>query len=167
MRKRLLIVVWVVLSATRTFAQEGTDQLKQNADKAQQVFDQTKQEPPGPIEEQPLFPGGEKALYAFIAKETKYPPEAREQGIVGRVYVQFIVEKDGQVDSAWVKRSVHPLLDEEAIRVVRLADGWKPGTQLGKPVRVTYTMPMNFTMDAGELEKIRKKQARKAAKQNP
>ncbi len=149
-------------------AQEDRDQLKSNSDKAQQVFDNAIVKPAaqdrGPKEELPVYPGGETALYAFIAKETKYPEEAREQGISGKVFVQFIVEKNGQVDSVWIKRSAHPLLDAEALRVVALMDGWTPGSQNDKPVRVQYMLPISFTMDAKELEKIRKKQARRAAK---
>ena len=148
-------------------AQEGTDQLKQNADKAQQVFDSAIELPAANalVEEMPVFPGGEAALFAFIQKETNYPPAAREQGITGKVFVQFIVEKDGSVDSVWVKRSAHPLLDAEALRVVQLADGWKPATQNDKPVRVQYMLPISFTMPAEDLEKSRKKAAKRAAKE--
>lgn len=150
------------------FAQEGTDQLKSNSDKAQQVFENTIAKPAAleqvPKEELPVYPGGETALYAFISKETIYPEEAREQGITGKVFVQFIVEKDGRVDSVWLKRSAHPLLDAEALRVVQLADGWKPATQNDKPVRVQYMLPISFTMPAEDLEKIRKKAAKRAAK---
>ena len=150
------------------FAQEGTDQLMQNADKAQQVFDSVIAKPAGqehvPKEEMPIYPGGDAALYAFLKKETKYPDAARDEGITGKVFVQFIVEKNGDVDSVWIKRSAHPLLDTEAARVVALTDGWTPGKQNDKPVRVQYMLPINFTMDAKDLEKIRKKQARRAAK---
>lgn len=150
------------------FAQEGADQLKQNADKAQQAFDSAIAKPAGqeqvPKEELPVYPGGEAALFAFIKKETEYPDAARDEGITGKVFVQFIVEKNGQVDSVWIKRSAHPLLDAEALRVVALTDGWTPGKQNDKPVRVQYMLPISFTMDAKALEKIRKKQARRAVK---
>lgn len=148
-------------------AQEATDPLKANSDKAQQVFDQTQVSDTSKqanTEEMPVYPGGEKALYAILKKEIRYPKAAREEGITGRVYVEFDLEKNGNVDSAWVKRSIHPLLDEEAIRVVELLDGWSPGKMNGKPVKVRYTLPINFTMDPKELEKIRKKQAKRAAK---
>ena len=150
------------------FAQEDTEQLKQNADKAQQAFDSAIAKPAGqqqvPKEELPVYPGGEAALFVFINKETKYPDAAREEGITGKVFVQFIVEKNGQVDSVWIKRSAHPLLDAEALRVVALTDGWTPGSQNDKPVRVQYMLPISFTMDAKELEKILRKQAKRAAK---
>ena len=164
---RMSVLALVIGYFGRVTAQEGTDQLKQNADKAQQVFDNTTTKPESqvPKEELPVYPGGETALYAFISKETKYPEEAREQGITGKVFVQFIVEKDGSVDSVWVKRSAHPLLDAEAMRVVQLVDGWKPATQNDKPVRVQYMLPISFTMPAEDLEKIRKKAAKRAAKE--
>ncbi len=168
MMERIATALTLSACVAALFAQEGTDLLKSNSDKAQQVFDNTTAKPTVqeqmPKEELPVYPGGETALYAFITKETKYPEEAREQGITGKVFVQFIVEKDGRVDSVWVKRSAHPLLDAEAVRVVQLADGWKPATQNDKPVRVTYMLPISFAMDPKELEKIRKKAAKRAAK---
>lgn len=164
---RMAILVWLVYFSGSLFAQEGNDQLKTNSDKAQQVFDNATAKPEAqvPKEELPVYPGGEKALYAFLQKETKYPEEAREQGITGKVFVQFIVEKDGSVDSVWVKRSAHPLLDAEAMRVVQRADGWKPATQNDKPVRVQYMLPISFAMDPKDVEKIRKKAAKRAAKE--
>lgn len=165
---RMAMLASLVYFSVPLCAQEGTDQLRMNADKAQEVFDNVIAKPAsteqGPKEELPVYPGGESALYAFISKETKYPEEAREQGITGKVFVQFIVEKDGNVDSVWVKRSAHPLLDAEAARVVQLIDGWKPATQNDKPVRVKYMLPISFTMDEKDLEKIRRKQAKRAAK---
>ena len=164
-----LALILVCCFDARLCAQGSTDELKSDADKAQQVFDNAIAKPASPErtskEELPVYPGGEAALYAFIAKETKYPEEAREQGITGKVFVQFIVEKDGHVDSAWVKRSAHALLDAEALRVVQLMDGWMPGTQNDKPVRVQYMLPISFTMDEKELNRIRKKQAKRAAKE--
>ena len=163
------LFVLAVLCGPGSSGQEPTEPLKQNSDKAQQVFDNTIAKPVGteqvPNEKLPVYPGGETALYAFLKKETKYPEEAREQGITGKVFVQFIVEKDGSVDSVWVKRSAHPLLDAEAMRVVQRADGWNPVTQNDKPVRVQYMLPISFTMPAEDLEKIRKKAAKRAAKE--
>ncbi len=161
------VFVLAVLCGPGSSGQEPTEPLKQNDDKAQQVFDSVIAKPAVqeqvPKEEMPVYPGGETALYAFLQKETKYPEEARDQGITGKVFVQFIVEKDGTVDSVWVKRSAHPLLDAEAMRVVQLMDGWKPATQNDKPVRVQYMLPISFAMDPKELEKIRKKAAKKGS----
>ena len=168
MRSRLFFLAAVSSCLASAFAQEGTDQLKSNSDKSQQVFDNTVGKPPAEEqarkEEMPVFPGGEAALYAFIHKETKYPKEARKRDITGKVFVQFIVEKDGSVDSVWVKRSAHPLLDAEAVRVVALADGWTPGKQNDKPVRCTYMLPISFELEMFDPERIRRKAAKRAAK---
>ncbi|MBL7983933.1 MAG: energy transducer TonB [Flavobacteriales bacterium] len=148
-------------------AQEGTDQLKLNADKAQEVFDKASAKPGSqvPKEELPQYPGGEPALYNYLKKGIKYPPQAQDQGITGKVYVGFIIEKTGRVDSVWVQRSAHALLDAEAMRVVDAMPDWSPGTQDGKPVRVQYVLPINFTMDPAQLEKIRKKAAKRKARE--
>lgn len=100
------------------------------------------------VQQMPQFPGGEKAMYAFIAQTIQYPDEAKDQGIQGTVYVQFIVNKDGCIDTSAVQilRGVHPSLDNEAIRVVKEMPCWTPGTQREKPVRVYHKQPFRFTM---------------------
>lgn len=94
----------------------------------------------------PEFVGGADALDDFIKKNIKYPVEAKEQGIQGKVYVQFVVEKDGTVTNVTVRRGAHTLLDNEAVRVVKLMPAWKPGTMRGKKVRVRYTLPITFSL---------------------
>ena len=98
------------------------------------------------VEEMPEFPGGEAALRRFIANSIKYPQIAQENGIQGRVYVQFVVERDGSVSNASVARGVDASLDKEALRVVNSLPKWKPGMQRGKPVKVSYTVPINFVL---------------------
>jgi protein TonB len=98
------------------------------------------------VEEMPEFPGGDAALRAFIAQSVKYPPIAAENGIQGKVYVSFVVGKDGGITQAKVVRGVDPALDKEALRVVNSLPNWKPGKQGGKPVRVSYTIPINFVL---------------------
>lgn len=100
------------------------------------------------VEEQPEFPGGEKALFEFLGKETKYPAIAKDAGITGVVYVQFAVMEDGSVnpDKIEVIRGVHPALDAEAVRVVKRMPKWTPGRQRGKPVAVFYKLPFRFTL---------------------
>jgi len=98
------------------------------------------------VEEMPEFPGGEAALRKFIANAIKYPQIAQENGIQGRVYVQFVVERDGSVSNATIARGVDPSLDREALRVVNSLPKWKPGMQRGKPVKVSYTVPINFVL---------------------
>lgn len=110
------------------------------------------QEPPADeqvffiVEEMPEFPGGESALRNFIAQTIKYPVAAQELGIQGRVYVTFIVSKSGKVADAKIARGVDPVLDQEALRVVNALPLWKPGIQRGKPVNVSYTVPINFSL---------------------
>ena len=82
-----------------------------------------------------------------MGRNVKYPEEAQKQKIQGRVTVQFIIEKDGTITGVTVLRSVHPLLDKEAIRVVQNMPKWVPGTQRGEPVRVSYTAPINFRLN--------------------
>jgi len=98
------------------------------------------------VEEMPEFPGGELALRKFIANAIKYPVIAQENGVEGKVYVSFVVGKDGQVTNARVVRSVDPSLDQEALRVVNSLPVWKPGKQRGQPVRVAFSVPISFVL---------------------
>ncbi len=98
------------------------------------------------VEEMPSFPGGEAECMKFLSKNIKYPTIAQENGIQGRVILQFVVNKDGSIVDVTVARSVDPYLDKEAIRVVQMMPKWKPGKQRGKPVRVKYTLPVMFRL---------------------
>lgn len=99
------------------------------------------------VEEQPMFPGGMQEMMKFLQQNIKYPKEAQEQGKQGRVIVQFVVNKDGSITGDSVVRSVDPLLDAEALRVVRSMPNWTPGKQKGKPVRVRFTLPVTFHLN--------------------
>lgn len=98
------------------------------------------------VEEMPEFPGGEMALRKYIAASIKYPVIAQENGIQGKVYVNFVVDKEGRVTNAKVIRSVDPALDKEALRVVNSLPRWKPGKQQGDPVRVAFSVPISFVL---------------------
>lgn len=98
------------------------------------------------VEDMPEFPGGDLALRKYIANAIKYPVIAQENGIQGKVYVTFVVGKDGKVNNARIARGVDPSLDKEALRVVNSLPTWKPGKQRGKPVNVSYTVPINFVL---------------------
>ena len=99
------------------------------------------------VESIPEFPGGQQALFKYLAENVKYPVIAQENGIQGRVICQFVVNKDGSiVDVVAVRSSGEPSLDKEAIRVIQSMPKWKPGKQRGKPVRVKYTVPVNFRL---------------------
>ncbi|MCB0402963.1 MAG: energy transducer TonB [Flavobacteriales bacterium] len=98
------------------------------------------------VENMPEFPGGQKKLFEYLGKSIKYPPAAKANGISGKVYVNFTVNKDGKITDVKVLRGVHDLLDKEAIRVVEAMPAWTPGKQRGKPVRVSYNLPINFIL---------------------
>lgn len=98
------------------------------------------------VEEMPAFPGGEAKLMEYVSKNIKYPQIARETGVQGRVYVNFVVEPDGSVSNVSVLRGIGGGCDEEAIRVVKSMPKWKPGKQRGKAVRVSYMLPVNFKL---------------------
>lgn len=98
------------------------------------------------VEEMPEFLDGELSLRKFIAQSIKYPVSAQEKGIQGKVFVNFVVEKDGSVGSAKIARGVDPALDKEALRVVSSLPKWTPGKQKGVAVRVSYTIPINFVL---------------------
>nr|MDA3892773.1 M56 family metallopeptidase [Salinivirgaceae bacterium] len=99
------------------------------------------------VDNMPQFEGGDSALRDFIASHVKYPKEAKEDGIQGRVFVQFVVSKNGKVEQVKVVRGVHDLLDKEALRVISALPDWKPGMKNGKCVTVSFTVPINFQLD--------------------
>lgn len=98
------------------------------------------------VENMPEFPGGTAALMQYLRKNIKYPTICQEQGIQGRVVVQFVVNKDGSIVDPEVIKPVNPYLDKEALRVISTMPKWKPGEQRGKPVRVKFTVPVQFKL---------------------
>ena len=104
------------------------------------------------VEQMPEYPGGMKALMSYLAENIQYPAECQKAGIQGRVIVQFVVKADGSLDNFEIKRSVNPLLDAEALRVIKTTPKWKPGTQHGKPVDVKFTIPVTFSLPDKQKE---------------
>ena len=98
------------------------------------------------VEQQPEFPGGMSALMKFLGDNIKYPVIAQENGIQGRVITNFVVERDGSITDVNVVRGQDPSLDKEAVRVIQTMPRWKPGQQRGKPVRVRFTLPVQFRL---------------------
>ena len=98
------------------------------------------------VESMPSFPGGDKARIRFLNENIEYPTMARESGIQGRVYVTFVVERNGMVTDVKILRGIGGGCDDEAIRVVKAMPKWIPGKQRGKPVRVQFTLPIKFTL---------------------
>jgi protein TonB len=98
------------------------------------------------VEQMPAYPTGAADLMAFVRSTINYPPLAKENGIQGKVYIRFVVEKDGELSHIEVVRGVHPLLDQEAIRVVEAMPAFEPGKQRGKPVRCNFIVPVPFRL---------------------
>ena len=94
----------------------------------------------------PEYPGGEQAMMKFVADNVKYPQDAIDKEISGRVLVSFVVEKDGSIGDVKVVKGIGGGCDEEAVRVVNAMPKWKPGMDKGKPVRVSYMMPITFKL---------------------
>ena len=140
-------------TAIGTFDVKGNDDANGEILKAKEVI--AEPEPPKHEEEnkvfdivqqQPMFPGGPAALMKYLSENTKYPVVAQENGVQGRVTVQFVVEKDGSISDVHVLRGVDPSLDKEAVRVVKSMPRWTPGKQNGITVRVNYRVPVLFRL---------------------
>jgi periplasmic protein TonB len=99
------------------------------------------------VEEKPEYPGGATALFRYISENLNYPAEAQRYNIQGRVTLQFVVNPDGSVGKIEILRSIDPLLDEEAIRVVKTLPKFKPGKQGGVPVKVWFSLPVLFKIE--------------------
>lgn len=102
------------------------------------------------VEKLPAFPGGEAAFGNYLSKNIRYPPVAKENNVQGRVIVSFVVEKDGSLTDIKVVRDIGSGCGAEAVRVLSKSPHWTPGIQNGKPVRVAYTMPVNFTLSSDQ-----------------
>ena len=123
---------------------EGTATASEQNQAPKDVFDV--------VEKMPEFPGGVQELLGFLSKTIKYPVEAEKAGKQGRVLATFVVRKDGSISDARIVKSVDPLLDAEALRVINAMPAWIPGTQSGKPVNVKYTVPISFRLDGKTKE---------------
>lgn len=145
-----------ILEDTRTLGstdKEGIEDLNKSA-----VITEVVEEKPEPVvkeegpvnmamvEQKPMFPGGDAEMYKWLGSNINYPPAAAEEGVSGKVTVQFIVEKDGSISNVSVVRGKHPALDAEAVRVVKKMPKWTPGRNNGAPVRVTYMLPVTFKL---------------------
>ncbi len=104
------------------------------------------------VENMPEYPGGIDALKNDISGAIKYPEEAKKNNISGKVFVSFVVNKEGKVENPKIERGVDPLLDKEALRVIKLLKTWSPGSQRGVKVKVMFTVPINFALDNSKSE---------------
>jgi len=99
------------------------------------------------VEKMPEFPGGRGSLISFINENRIYPVQAQENGIQGRVVLQFVVEVDGSITNIQIIRGVSPDIDREAVRIIESMPNWMPGEQRGQKVRVRYTLPVFFRLE--------------------
>ena len=99
------------------------------------------------VEQQPEFPGGTAALGQYLGKNLRYPAAAQRANISGRVFISFVVNTDGSIQDVQVLKGLGFGTDEEAQRVVKGMPKWRPGKQSGRPVRVKYNLPINFTLE--------------------
>ncbi|MES2268237.1 MAG: TonB family protein [Bacteroidota bacterium] len=102
------------------------------------------------VEQYPGFPGGDKEFYQWLAANVRYPKDAQEKNIQGRVIITFVVEEDGRLTGIRVLRGVSPDIDKEALRVMKISPAWKPGIQDGNTVRTAYTIPITFALAADD-----------------
>ncbi len=99
------------------------------------------------VENQPEPDGGMQAFYKYVGENMKYPPQARRMGIEGKVFVKFVVGKDGSLTDVQILKSLGYGCDEEALRIIKTAKKWKPGKQRGKPVKVQMVLPITFRLN--------------------
>lgn len=136
MKKAILVIVAAALFGTAA-AQKPVTVSQEPAN--EQIFTV--------VEQEPEYPGGMEALYQFLAANVKYPKDAREENVQGRVIVSFVIEKDGSVTNIKVVKSPDERLSQEAVRVIESMPKWKPGKAQGKKVRVQFSLPINFKLD--------------------
>jgi protein TonB len=133
MKKLIMMSLMAMLGLTTVNAQKTVV-----AEKNQQVFDV--------VEQMPEYPGGIQALFEYLQQNVKYPEDAKNQKVEGRVIATFVVETDGTINNVEVVKPAFPSLDAEAVRVLSAMPKWTPGMQSGKVVRVKYTVPINFNL---------------------
>lgn len=141
---KVLLPIAVTACLAVTFANCNNSMLATNDDKINDNSFTNDNQPYVIVEDMPEFPGGPAALLKYIAENVVYPEQAKNDTIQGTVYLKFVVDKTGKVTQTEVIRGVHPLLDEESIKVVNSLPEWTPGRQSGKNVDVAMQIPIKF-----------------------
>jgi periplasmic protein TonB len=129
----------VIAAPEATAAPSRVEVAVEAAPKEEQVFTV--------VEQQPEFSGGMAALGQYLSKNLRYPAAAQRANVSGRVFVSFVVNTDGSIQDVSVLKGLGFGTDEEAIRVIKAMPKWRPGKQSGRPVRVKYNLPINFTLE--------------------
>ena len=142
MKKILCTIALLSLTAT-VYSQTGTlSEPVPEVNEDEKIFTS--------VEQMPEFPGGNNSISAYLAKNIRYPEEARKASVQGRVVIQFVVNKEGEIAKAKVVRDIGGGCGKEAMRVVMAMPKWKPGKQNGKAVNVYYTLPVKFFLEEDE-----------------
>lgn len=136
------MVVGVFILSVVAFKNVELTQSDTSKDKSEKVRGKVYEQ----VEQMPEYPGGEPEMRQFLINSVKYPAQAQEKGIQGKVFVSFVVDKKGSVKNVKIARGADPLLDAEALRVVNSFPQWIPGKEKGKKVAVQYTVPINFRL---------------------
>ena len=102
------------------------------------------------VEQMPEYPGGQEKMMQFIMDNLKYPTQAKDDGVMGKVVAQFIVKEDGSISEIKILRDIGDGCGDEVMRVIGLMPKWMPGKQNGKAVNVVFTLPVTFKLDGGE-----------------
>lgn len=146
MKKLYLLMIACICCLQLSAQKENNSEMKQMRDDGAYFF----------VDVMPEFPGGSDALSKYLGDNIKYPEEAKEHQISGRVLVQFVVEPNGKITRQQVINKAHPLLDAEALRVLFQMPAWKPGELKGKKVPVIYNVPITFNLPGSDLKEMMK-----------
>jgi TonB family protein len=149
----LAIIISVVFSFTfsaKVIAQEQKKESPVTNENKTIKSDEQKNQVFTVVEKMPSYPGGEEARIKYFTENLKYPPEARQKGVTGKVFVTYVIEEDGSISNVKVLRGIGGGCDEEAVRVISMMPKWNPGMQRGKAVRVQFNLPVNFVLDDGK-----------------
>ena len=150
----ILPIFFILIAANSSYAGEKDQSLQEPPPVKKEVTEEIFVV----VEEQPEYPGGQEAMMKFLSDSIVYPEEAKAKGIQGRVICNYVVMKDGSIDDVNVVRDVDPLLDAEAVRVLKSMPAWKPGKQRGQAVNVRYTLPLEFRLDNKPLSEEKKEE---------
>lgn len=150
----ILPIFFILIAANSSYAGEKDQSLQEPPPVKKEVTEEIFVV----VEEQPEYPGGQEAMMKFLSESIVYPEEAKAKGIQGRVICNYVVMKDGSIDDVNVVRGVDPLLDAEAVRVLKSMPAWKPGKQRGQAVNVRYTLPLEFRLDNKPLSEEKKEE---------
>ena len=135
--KKLILLLLASFCFHTSFSQDEPDVIKvRKKAVVEEIF--TLSEP------NPSYPGGDSALFAFLAQQIVYPDSLKAKGVQGKVYCQFVVEKNGELTEIKIIRSPHPGFNPTVLQAMRNMPKWNPGMQLGKPVRVRFVIPIQF-----------------------